>query len=1031
MKIRHLVVLLIIFVFIIQPVSAGFFEDVFNRITGRVTENVTAEPTCPPISTSQLCSDQKTLCPQEKDEKGCPAWNCNACEIPPEEVCLEIPISQWCPDGKTLCPMKKDEKGCTTWDCNSCATTPEEECADSLDCPTKMKCENAVCVDVGCLGEGETSPGAISPEYTDHMATECCGGLKLITPSNLYDENCNFVALMGGPSGVCTMCSDGQCGKGETKCNCPDDCKAKATCTDSDGGSNYYVKGYVSLLDYPGGAIDKYDNCWDDGKHLTEYVCENGVYKGDHSYLCPDRCKDGACIKEGEPPKEEMICCETWPVIPEPKYSYSFTPKNRCPPLKDGMPPIGQGYGIVDESFCKEKPPTPVPPGCKRIIRDDGMEVIKCEKECPPLPEEAIKKCQATNGTVTKRFDPNGCPFIGCEYAPRPPGFGGGPAACLSEESLLEMEKKCHSIGLKPIMVKEGDCKFIKCSGKPPEIKRCAEDIEMVKKIKEECEMKNGRIVKHFDPRGCPMTVCAPPEEKFECEKDVPEEANKKCEVEGGDLIIKRDDKGCIRFVECVRRGNIDIIYEEIEEIPSTAKLLSIALKLESLKIEFDKMIRKLKGIATYYEDIGNTAEAEKFRKVVGLFSSATDKIEDIKVKLRETARDMREEDLRDIKHDIKYISELVMQDALYIILGGEIKLEGGIVTEEGYTDCGSDNRCWSEALRICEPVVFKPGNPPGIVVMLSGVEDEVCILEAAYEDMDMVCKIKDYATVESEGEDILQYCEGSLLGWLKEQMKKAPAPTKQPENCEDMTNSNEKDKCYIETATRNKDDAMCEKITERNMRTKCHTMIAEEYYTEAREIIKRPEAEGEVVFTDDFEGGTENWIFHNEGGGDWSIVEEDGNKFLRLRGVVGPELPREWNNYIFKFRFKRIEGSVHVNFRKASAGEGQSRYIVAISRQMDNLNKHVNENWQRLDDTSFGFDENWHTLEIRGYDNILNVYLDDGLLYKYKDTESPLLSGMPGFEIHTGGLPIVPEFWIDDVEIRISGEKDVIGGVS
>ena len=81
----------------------------------------------------------------------------------------------------------------------------------------------------------------------------------------------------------------------------------------------------------------------------------------------------------------------------------------------------------------------------------------------------------------------------------------------------------------------------------------------------------------------------------------------------------------------------------------------------------------------------------------------------------------------------------------------------------------------------------------------------------------------------------------------------------------------------------------------------------------------------------------------------------------------------------------------------------------------------------QTLKDIDFRFDENWHTLEIKGYNNILNVYLDDELLVKHKDTENPFLSGMPGFEIHTGGAPITPDYLIDDVEIKVITEEDII----
>jgi len=108
-------------------------------------------------------------------------------------------------------------------------------CSDDFDCPSRMRCERptcgidvecgeGVCVDVGCVEEGETIPGAISPEYREHMATECCEGLTRIQFSGDYDENCEPTLLAGGPGGTCTKCGNGICGAEETKCNCPEDC---------------------------------------------------------------------------------------------------------------------------------------------------------------------------------------------------------------------------------------------------------------------------------------------------------------------------------------------------------------------------------------------------------------------------------------------------------------------------------------------------------------------------------------------------------------------------------------------------------------------------------------------------------------------------------------------------------------------------------------------------------------------------------------------------------------------------------------
>ncbi len=73
------------------------------------------------------------------------------------------------------------------------------------------------------------------------------------------------------------------------------------TCTDTDGGKNYYKKGAVTISDN-GEKKTKFDSCWNDGKRLQEYVCNNGEYAGDHTFTCPNGCKDGACLPEQNNP---------------------------------------------------------------------------------------------------------------------------------------------------------------------------------------------------------------------------------------------------------------------------------------------------------------------------------------------------------------------------------------------------------------------------------------------------------------------------------------------------------------------------------------------------------------------------------------------------------------------------------------------------------------------------------------------------------------------------------------------------------
>jgi len=179
--------------------------------------------------------------------------------------------------------------------------------------------------------------------------------------------------------------------------------------------------------------------------------------------------------------------------------------------------------------------------------------------------------------------------------------------------------------------------------------------------------------------------------------------------------------------------------------------------------------------------------------------------------------------------------------------------------------------------------------------------------------------------------------------------------------------------------------------------------------------------------FIDDFEEGIQNWAFSNEEA--WSTILEDGNTYLRGVSVEQAGLWKEWDNHILKFRFKRIDGSMHVDFRRSSTHEyGTKRYLVSISERVNGLREQTGENWQDLKDINLKLDKGWHTLEIRCYNDIINVYIDDTLIIKYKDTENPFLSGRVRFELHTGGVSgMIPEFLIDDVEIKVITEEDIV----
>lgn len=187
----------------------------------------------------------------------------------------------------------------------------------------------------------------------------------------------------------------------------------------------------------------------------------------------------------------------------------------------------------------------------------------------------------------------------------------------------------------------------------------------------------------------------------------------------------------------------------------------------------------------------------------------------------------------------------------------------------------------------------------------------------------------------------------------------------------------------------------------------------------------------------DDFENGAGEWEFFGKEENEpvstnWSIVKDGTNTVLRgaghnWAGILG----KSWPDYIFKTRFKIVkEGDgIHFNFRNIMGERNPTRYFIWVGSNGVNLAKQINEKFfsslaQPENFPGFGKDfvNVWHTLEIRGYGNIINIYVDNKLLIKYKDTESPVLSGGIAFETLNNS-----EFLIDDVEVKAISEKNII----
>lgn len=182
----------------------------------------------------------------------------------------------------------------------------------------------------------------------------------------------------------------------------------------------------------------------------------------------------------------------------------------------------------------------------------------------------------------------------------------------------------------------------------------------------------------------------------------------------------------------------------------------------------------------------------------------------------------------------------------------------------------------------------------------------------------------------------------------------------------------------------------------------------------------------------EDFENGVGDWKFFGKEEKEpvtttWGIASEGSNAVLRGAGHNWAGiLSKEWSNYIFKAKFKIIrEGSgIHFNFRNNMGERNPTRYFIHVSSNNLNLAKQINEIFFDSiahSNEPLALGEGWHTFEIRGYGNVINIFIDGDLLIKYKDSEDPVLSGGVAFETLDGS-----EFLIDGVEVKVISPQDV-----
>ncbi|MEM7819749.1 MAG: hypothetical protein QXD48_02890 [Candidatus Aenigmatarchaeota archaeon] len=500
--------------------------------------------------------------------------------------------------------------------------------------------------------------------------------------------------------------------------------------------------------------------------------CGDGICKyPENACNCPKDCDNAQC------PIVIPMCPDD--TEPMPKYKdkciigYDCIPKT-CPITKE-CPDGSSVFCKFDKSgncVCDQCPIKELPPGCTQQIDEKGFVHVICEKSCPSPSdlEYAKNKCKNYGGIIVIRHS-NGCEFIDCVFKEKSESninitFVDIP--CPKEDELNRIEMKCREIGGNVYYFFKGECKFVECKVEEKRECKIISSSEL-RQTEIKCREEGLSVVFDFDDKGCRIIRCGSP---ADCLRDPPSKAIKKCNDDGGDLIVKRDTQGCINYINCIRRGDVRNTYvEEPERIPEPNELLGIAFKLEKLKIDLNKFAYQANQIADYYKSIGDSEE-EKYRRVAHMFEAIKYKIDEIKEKLKSRLEGLSIDDLIEIKQDIKYIKDVMINDILYLMLGtGKDNEE---IKTKTRSNCGTDSECFERAFRMCKPVEFMSKEINGLIISVNGLEGNTCVMKATLSNeegqlYEMTCKIKNYALgIYNPSKDILPYCEGDVHEFIK-----------------------------------------------------------------------------------------------------------------------------------------------------------------------------------------------------------------------------------------------------------------------
>jgi hypothetical protein len=703
-------------------------------------------------------------------------WNCN------EETECIASGANWCGEG--------DYSWCTKSSCPTCSEKDPWSCYTKKECTGVGGdwCEDTTghnwCSNYGC------------PSY------EC-------SETNLWDCKSEDVCIEANGAwcgkqckSFCpAVCGDGVCGVGEKISNCPNDCKV-AVCPSSllvsFSKANYKVADQVEMSIISTANVDVNLELSIDGKKSENIVVNTGstgTYKYTQKiedYTPPGKysVKAATKVEECKVVKAEAVTQITSSGYCGDKVCGSLENKetcprdcggNYCPDTKlclDGTEASCSNIGnrcVCEPCLFDE---TLLPEGCyQKIDAKTGFVSIKCDTVCePPLSNTKKLKelCIETGGKASQKEDKNGCTYLDCNFGKE--GDIYNLDECMGSAKIEEIEDKCERLGL-PFHVKVSglSCQTAYCAQKDKEQSIC-QVLTLTERTELEasCTLQGLQTVYSInDVTGCDEWVCGTPDQ---CIQQVPQAAYDRCRLDKGEMVVQTDEDGCVVYSECLDHiSDRDIYVGPIKEIPTTVDLLSMVLRLENLKIKVIELTDKAQVVYEFYlsqED----PEVVRYERVVLGLEGIQSEIENIEEQIRVIAtEDITEDQVYQIKYDIKYL-HVMFQDVLVLALSTGENIKG--LAEGEIEECGTETDCFKRAFRICQPATYTPGDEELMTFEILGLEEGSCMIYAVLEDGEaldgqtppysMECLIDSYSRgMRSASEDMLSYCEGSLVDYM------------------------------------------------------------------------------------------------------------------------------------------------------------------------------------------------------------------------------------------------------------------------